>query len=190
MKVTDKYVFFWQEYFSNWAYAVNGLKINVDGTEVTLPTSEHLFMLFKAPYFKDDESVKQIIESRTPKEAKAIGRHVKNFDSEKWDAISTKYMTKAVTIRFEQDKKFAKMLVDKKYADKTFVEASPYDKIWGIGLKEDDPDALDKTKWQGQNKLGKILTSIRDKAVSGGLNGSNESLFAGTSFFHTYWTNN
>ena len=43
MKITDKYVFFWREYFSNWAFTENGLKVEVDGKEATVPTSEHLF---------------------------------------------------------------------------------------------------------------------------------------------------
>ena len=184
MKVTDKYVFFWQEYFSNWAYAQGGLKIRIKNKEYTVPTSEHLFMIFKAQYFNDDESVKEMLKAKTPKEVKALGRHVKNFEPEKWDAISSRYMTKAVTIRYEQDKKFAKMLTDKKYADKTFVEASPYDKIWGIGMDENNPDIEDKNKWQGENKLGKCLTALRDKAVTGKLENSNESLFAGKCLFH------
>ncbi len=69
MKVTDKYVFFWQEYFSNWAYAQGGLKIKIDGEEHTVPTSEHLFMIFKAQYFKDDETVKKMLKAKTPKDA-------------------------------------------------------------------------------------------------------------------------
>ena len=187
MKVTDKYVFFWQEYFSNWAYAQGGLKIKIGDQEYKVPTSEHLFMIFKAQYFKDEESVQAILKSKTPKEAKAIGRNVKNFVPDKWDAVSSRYMTKAVTMRYEQDKKFAKMLTDKKYEGKTFVEASPYDKIWGVGLAEDNPDIEDSSKWQGQNKLGKCLTALRNKAISGELKDSNESLFAGKSIFHEMW---
>ena len=186
MKVTDKFVFFWQEYFSNWTYAQGGLTIKVGEKEVKVPTSEHLFMIFKAQYFKDQEAVENIIKSKTPKEAKAFGRSVKNFESEKWDAVSSRYMTKAVTIRFMQDKKFAKMLTDKKYEGKTFVEASPYDKILGIGMDENNPDIEDKTKWQGRNKLGKCLTALRDKAVAGKLEVSNEALI-GQNLFHCFW---
>ena len=54
-------------------------------------------------------------------------------------------------------------------------------------MKEDDPDVEDKSKWQGQNKLGKCLTALRDKAVAGKLENSNESLFAGRSIFHEMW---
>jgi len=43
---------------------------------------------------------------------------------------------------------------------KTIVEASPYDKIWGIGLSKDDPRALDRSQWQGTNWLGEAIMRV------------------------------
>lgn len=188
MRVTEKYVFFWQDYFSNWAHIPGGLIIKIKGKDVTVPTSEHIFMIFKAQYFEDEEAVQKIIDAKTPKDAKAVGRSVKNFVAEKWDRVSSYYMTKTIMLRYQQDSKFADMLTDKKYEGKTFVEASPYDKIWGIGMGEKDPDVEDKSKWEGQNKLGRCLTNLRNRIARGPVKSSNESLDPyGVSVFHKHW---
>jgi ribA/ribD-fused uncharacterized protein len=42
------------------------------------------------------------------------------------------------------------------------VEASPYDRIWGIGLAEDDPGIHDPLNWNGLNWLGEVLTELRE----------------------------
>lgn len=39
--------------------------------------------------------------------------------------------------------------------DKILVEASPYDTIWGIGMKEDNPDCLIPRNWKGELSLMK-----------------------------------
>jgi hypothetical protein len=53
---------------------------------------------------------------------------------------------------------------------KLLVEASPYDRIWGIGLSADDPRASTPSTWQGRNLLGHILTKVRDRLIEGYVN--------------------
>lgn len=45
------------------------------------------------------------------------------------------------------------------------VEASPFDKVWGVGLSADDPLIHDKRNWLGLNLLGKVLMQVRDKIL-------------------------
>ncbi|HZZ00709.1 MAG TPA: NADAR domain-containing protein [Candidatus Baltobacteraceae bacterium] len=44
----------------------------------------------------------------------------------------------------------------------TLVEASPHDRVWGIGLAADDPRARDRAQWLGLNLLGEALTRVRE----------------------------
>jgi len=47
--------------------------------------------------------------------------------------------------------------------NKTLVEASPLDKVWGIGLAVEDSRVHDPKQWQGLNLLGKVLMRVRDE---------------------------
>lgn len=160
MKITDKFVFFWKSYLGNWSKAPKGLRTVINGRDIIVPTSEHLFMLFKAEYFKDYENFENILNTDDPKEAKDYGRQVKNFNQEAWDNVCFDMMYKALKIRFEQDQKFANKLMSEEYSGKEFVEASPYDRIWGIGMAESNPYIEDKTKWRGKNYLGQCLNKL------------------------------
>ena len=46
--------------------------------------------------------------------------------------------------------------------DKILVEASPYDTIWGVDMKEDNPDCLIPRNWKGENLLGFCLMEVRN----------------------------
>lgn len=45
--------------------------------------------------------------------------------------------------------------------DRVLVEASPMDRIWGIGLAADDPRAENPASWRGLNLLGFALMDAR-----------------------------
>lgn len=160
MKITNKHVLFWGGVLSNFYECENPLKIEIDGKTIQVPTSEHAFMIFKAAHFEDWAAVDKISKAKTPKEAKSIGRSVKNYDDLEWDGVRKDYMKKALVAKKEASPIFSESL--HKWPGKSFVEASPYDKIWGIGLEELDPDADDESKWRGQNLLGQCLNELRD----------------------------
>lgn len=160
MIITDKYVLFWGSIFSNFAITPY---VSFDGIEFYCTEQE--FMYRKAMLFDDYESAKKIRMASTPRECKVLGRNVKNFDNVIWDKLRYDVMYNACKAKFTQDEEAHNQLMS--YPGKTFVEASPYDRIWGIGLGEYDPKAWDEKTWRGQNLLGKVLTQIRDEFEKG-----------------------
>ena len=161
MKVTDKYVFFWGGPFSNFAPVEGGIEF--DGFR--FPTSEHVFMYIKAKTFRDDGIAEQIKNTLEPKTAKKLGRKVRGFDEQVWVQRRVNAMKTAVQLKFNASPEFRNELLKEKYKNKTFVEASPYDCIWGIGMSENDPNVNDERRWRGLNLLGNILTKLRDENI-------------------------
>ena len=159
--VTDKYVFFWGGPFSNFAPVEEG--IEYDG--FCFPTSEHVFMYIKAKTFRDDEIAEQIKNAPDPKTAKNLGRKVRGFNEKVWEQRRVNAMKTAVQLKFDASPEFRNELLKEKYRNKTFVEASPYDCIWGIGMSTNNPNVNDERRWSGLNLLGNILTKLRDENI-------------------------
>ena len=155
---TDKYVFFWDGEFSNW-YPCRHKNIRYKG--LTFFNTEQAFMWEKAIFFGDMETAKQIVENPDPARCKKLGRLVKGFDAEKWSEVSYDIMVAVNYAKFSQNGILKNILLETE--DKIIVEASPYDKIWGIGLHWEDDDCLDMAKWKGENLLGKALMCVRNK---------------------------
>lgn len=155
MKITNDYVFFWSGFLSNFH------PCKIEYGDNVFHCSEQLFMFLKAKYFNDNATAKLILAAKTPKEAKVLGRQVQNFNEEAWKLGRETCMTTAVMAKFSQNKDLKEKLLSPEYEDKTFVEASPFDTIWGIGMDENNPDVTDSSKWKGLNLLGIIITYVR-----------------------------
>lgn len=146
-----KFKLFWGGIYSQW-YMANMYDPILD---MHFNCCEQYMMYCKAKVFGDKEAMDKIMTLKDPKQQKAMGRKVKNFDAATWNAVARDVVVQANVLKFSQNRKLlAEIIKDK---DCTFVEASPVDKIWGIGLAENDPDALDPTKWQGTNWLGESI---------------------------------
>lgn len=153
METKEQFVFFWGGTFSQWAPS----KFVIDGVEFN--TCEQYMMYKKALMFHDYDSAKKIMNTTSPKEQKALGREVKGFKDDVWIKYCRKIVYDANVAKFTQNPEMLKELMDTGGAE--MVEASPYDKRWGIGLSADNPFAQDKSTWQGLNWLGEALTQVR-----------------------------
>jgi len=122
-------------------------------------TAEHWMMYQKAMLFKDSVTALKILTASTPKEAKTLGRQVKNFDPDIWTKYRQAIVWKGNMLKFNQNPRLKNFLIQT--GDTVLAEASPYDKIWGIGLRASDPQALTPCKWPGLNLLGETLMNVR-----------------------------
>lgn len=159
MRVTDKHVCFWNEWPSNW-HPVE-FDVEVNGVKCHFYNTEQYFMYMKAIVFGDEEIARQILEVSDPKKVKALGRKVQNYDEQVWNEKRYQIMLKANVAKFSQNEELKQLLLSSEYEGHGFVEASPYDKVWGVRMYESNPDIDDETKWKGLNLLGKVLDETR-----------------------------
>ncbi|HEU0030753.1 MAG TPA: NADAR family protein [Kofleriaceae bacterium] len=126
--------------------------------------AEQYMMHGKALLFGDPEVAAKILAADHPRQHKALGRKVKNFDDAVWKREREAIVRAGNRAKFTQNAELRALLLAT--AGTTLVEASPYDRIWGIGLAASDPRAQDPAQWRGQNLLGKILTALRDELAA------------------------
>jgi ribA/ribD-fused uncharacterized protein len=153
MNVREDFVFFWSGPFSQWHQA----RFELDGREFTC--AEQYMMFCKARLFGDQETAKKILASRSAREQKTLGRQVQNFDEGTWRIFREGIVFSGNLAKFTQNDDLRQQMIAT--GSRTLVEASPKDTVWGIGLAEDDPRILDRSKWRGTNLLGEILMQVR-----------------------------
>jgi ribA/ribD-fused uncharacterized protein len=153
-----EFTFFWNGPLSQWSTSpfmgIDGLMYNC---------CEQAMMAQKALLFKDKATFKKIMATTNPKEHKSLGKQVKNFNQIIWDTMSYLIVYDINILKFSQCPKHKEALLAT--GDTILVEASPSDLIWGIGMCEDDPRAKDMSQWKGQNRLGFILTKVREVII-------------------------
>jgi len=128
--------------------------------------AEQYMMHGKALLFGDAEIAAEILAADHPREHKALGRKVRGFDDAVWRREREGIVLAGNRAKFTQDLALREQLLATRGT--TLVEASPYDRIWGIGLAATDPRAQDPKQWRGQNLLGRILTALRDELLAAG----------------------
>lgn len=122
--------------------------------------SEQYMMWRKAELFGDDVAAAAILNEPNPGKVKALGRAVKKFDKDQWDAVARQCVRDGVVLKFRQNADLLSVLLAT--GDKVLVEASPTDAIWGIGLTEERALLTPPDQWKGTNWLGLVLGEARE----------------------------
>ena len=157
-----KSILFWRGIFSQWHQIEYDIDIN--GVNYTVKSAEQAMMLFKASLFNDKETLEKILIAKTPREQKEFGRQVKNFNLELWNKNALDFVSYSNYKKFKSNDELKHLIIMTYPND--LVEASPIDRIWGIGYSEDDPNVFNQINNWGTNLLGKALVNARDKIIS------------------------
>ncbi|PKW10385.1 hypothetical protein SAMN05428944_2428 [Streptomyces sp. 1222.5] len=136
----------------------------VDG--VHYATAEHWMMAAKARLFGDAEAERRVLAATHPAEAKKAGRLVRGFDDAAWERERFRIVVEGSVHKFAADDALRMYLLGT--GARVLVEASPVDRIWGIGLAADDQAAFDPERWRGPNLLGFALMEARERLAGAG----------------------
>ncbi|GAB3874959.1 NADAR family protein [Kibdelosporangium lantanae] len=125
--------------------------------------AEQFMMAEKARMFDDPEMLRRILDSVDPADAKKLGRAVRGFDQDTWEAKRYDVVVRASVAKFGQNSALREFLLAT--GEKVLVEAAPRDVVWGIGLGRDNPRAQDPAQWRGRNLLGFALMDARTEVA-------------------------
>lgn len=157
---SERFLFFYRDAspFSQWYPA----SFELEGQQFT--SAEQYMMYGKAQLFGDRDIAARILQADHPRQQKALGRQIQRFDDELWNREAKNIVYRGNHAKFTQNPEL--LLVLLATAGQTLVEASPTDRIWGIGLSEDDPRIHQRATWRGTNWLGEVLTQLREGLLS------------------------
>ena len=144
----------------------------VDG--VTYATAEHWMMAGKARLFGDAEAERRVLAAGHPSQAKKAGRLVRGFDEGIWARERFRIVVEGSVHKFAAHPELREFLLGT--GERVLVEASPVDRVWGIGLAADDEAAAAPVRWRGPNLLGFALMEARARLAGGGSGGGVQSV--------------
>lgn len=172
--IQKTYLFFWRsESEKNGNITKSCLsqwwKSNFQIDTVTYCCMEQYMMAEKARLFGDTDIEKKILDCKDPKTIKALGRKVSGFDETTWNTCRYSIVLNGNYYKFLQNAKLWEFLNGT--GNQVLVEASPRDRIWGIGIGEKNEFANSPEKWRGTNLLGFALMEVREelRKVLGGI---------------------
>ncbi|MHA5051709.1 NADAR family protein [Streptomyces sp. SD15] len=128
---------------------------------VSYASAEHWMMAGKARLFGDAEAERRAVEAPHPALAKKAGRLVRGFDDSIWERERFAIVVEGSVHKFAAHADLRAFLLST--GERVLVEASPLDRVWGIGLAADDERASDPERWRGPNLLGFALMEARER---------------------------
>ncbi|EME80530.1 uncharacterized protein MYCFIDRAFT_212076 [Pseudocercospora fijiensis CIRAD86] len=89
-------------------------------------------MASKARLFRDQPMMVKILQASHPGKAKALGKQVRGFSEKVWVQNCDQIVEEGNMHKFRGNEGLKKKLLAT--GDRELVEASPHDRIWGVGF--------------------------------------------------------
>ncbi|KAI9709743.1 MAG: hypothetical protein M1820_003145 [Bogoriella megaspora] len=155
-------VFFWREFEEPYGFLSQWYECVFEHDGLKYCHSEMWMMTQKAKLFGDEESFKKMMQTTVAKEHQALGRKVKGYNGKIWDENKSRIVEEGNWWKFTNclDQPHIKRLL-LETGDRELVEASPVDRIWGVGFDAQSAEA-NREAW-GQNLLGRAIFAVRKR---------------------------
>ncbi|QSS51338.1 hypothetical protein I7I53_06636 [Histoplasma capsulatum var. duboisii H88] len=170
----SKPVYFWkpesdngylgQWYPSDFTWARNPADAHGDVEILKYDNAEQFMMHRKGLLFAPDDPITQEILARDspsphPQDLRSLGRQIPNFDDAVWKTHRYAIVVEGNYLKFTQNSQLKEELLAT--GDRELVEASPRDRIWGVGFGAKNAGA--RRKHWGLNLLGRALMEVRER---------------------------
>ncbi|KJX93609.1 hypothetical protein TI39_contig4285g00001 [Zymoseptoria brevis] len=168
-------LFFWKEdapngFLCQWYRAT----FTEPSTNQVFTSAEQWMMCHKALLFSDTSTAALILKSTSPRKQKGLGSQVSGFDEVVWQREREGIVEKGNMLKFGQATDVAGIGMEERReavalrglllgtGERDLAEASPFDRVWGIGYREEEAGRVERGKW-GENLLGKVLMRVRER---------------------------
>ena len=109
--------------------------------------------------FDDRIILPEILAANHPRQTQTLGRKIQGFQETIWNEHRFQILVFGNLAKFQQNALLTEFILSTQ--DRILVEASPDDRIWGIGLAADNLNINNPHLWQGTNLLGFALMEVR-----------------------------
>ncbi|KAI9660965.1 MAG: hypothetical protein M1821_009292 [Bathelium mastoideum] len=155
-------IFFWREFEEPYGFLSQWYECTFEHDGIKYHHAEMWMMTQKAKLFNDQGTSEQMMQTIVPKEHQALGRKVKGYNGKVWDQNKSRIVEEGNWWKFTNcldQPQLKRLLLET--GDRELVEASPTDRIWGVGFDAYTAEA-NRKDW-GQNLLGKAIMAVRKR---------------------------
>ncbi|KAL8737524.1 MAG: hypothetical protein Q9181_001602 [Wetmoreana brouardii] len=158
-------IFCWRETEESYGFLCQwypSLFTSASHPGITFSCAEQYMMYQKALTAKDPGTAQRILATSKPGKQKELGRGLKTLDAKQWRNVRFDVVVEGNTCKFSQNEGLKEKLLAT--GDRELAEASPSDRVWGIGFEAKYAEEQ-RASW-GQNLLGKALMTVRARLKS------------------------